>query len=89
MNAPYLKSVAFAVALLFLSGCAVWVRDNGKYHRHYDDRYRYYHRHHDDRYRYYDRGHRDRDSFLHQSNPSRVQMAAYGENPDFTVRWSD
>ncbi len=38
MNTQYLKTMAFVLALLFLSGCAVWVRDDD-FHGHY----RHYH----------------------------------------------
>ena len=40
MNARYLKTMAFVLALLFLSSCAVWVRDEDGYHRHHR---RYWH----------------------------------------------
>ena len=35
MNTRYLKTMAFVLALLFLSSCAVWVRDDDGFRRHY------------------------------------------------------
>jgi hypothetical protein len=34
MNAQYLKTMAFVLVLLFLSSCAVWVRDDEYHHHH-------------------------------------------------------
>jgi hypothetical protein len=34
MNARYLKTVAFVLALLFLSSCEVFLRDDDEFHRH-------------------------------------------------------
>jgi len=42
MNTRYLKTIAFVLALLFLSGCAVTVRDDGGFHHHHH-RYRHWH----------------------------------------------
>jgi len=35
MNTQYLKTMAFVLALLFLSSCAVVVRDDDWHYRHY------------------------------------------------------
>ena len=35
MNTQYLKTMAFVLALFFLSGCAVVVRDDDWHYRHY------------------------------------------------------
>jgi hypothetical protein len=42
MNAQYLKTMAFVLALLFLSSCAVWVRDEDGFHHHHRG-YRHWH----------------------------------------------
>ena len=35
MNTRYLKTMTFVLALLFLSSCAVWVRDDDGFHRYH------------------------------------------------------
>jgi hypothetical protein len=65
MNIQFKKIIGIILALFFLSGCAVWVRDRGGGH--------YRHR---DHYRHHDRG-RWHHSLLQQSDqPSVQQMTA-------------
>jgi len=71
MNTRYLKTMAVALVLLFLSSCAVLVRDDGREYRHYR-----YQRHYDDRDRHYHRRDRDWHSSLQQSNQSTAQMTS-------------
>ena len=39
MNIRFLKVMAIVIAFLFVTGCAVFVRDDDEYHHHHRDRH--------------------------------------------------